>query len=75
MTHKTAKDFHPEVLKLFDQYVHGVIGESASRVYQAYIYPGVQHGFNNDTTPRYDAAAAQLAWQRTIDFFNQHLRG
>lgn len=42
--------------------------------YQAYIYPGVQHGFNNDTTPRYDEAAAKLAWQRTIEFFNQHLR-
>ncbi len=43
--------------------------------YQAYIYPGVQHGFNNDTTPRYDEAAAKLAWQRTIEFFNKHLRG
>ena len=42
--------------------------------YQAYIYPGVQHAFNNDTTPRYDEAAAKLAWQRTIDFFNQYLR-
>lgn len=43
--------------------------------YQAYIYPNVQHAFNNDTTPRYDAAAAKLAWERTITFFNQHLRG
>lgn len=43
--------------------------------YQAYVYPGVQHGFNNDTTPRYDAAAAKLAWERTVAFFNQHLRG
>ena len=42
--------------------------------YQAYIYPGVQHGFNNDTTPRYDEAAAKLAWQRTISFFDKHLR-
>jgi carboxymethylenebutenolidase len=42
--------------------------------YQAYIYPGVQHGFNNDTTPRYDADAAKLAWQRTIEFFNKNLR-
>lgn len=42
--------------------------------YQAYIYPGVEHGFNNDTTPRYDAAAAKLAWQRTIAFFDNHLR-
>jgi carboxymethylenebutenolidase len=43
--------------------------------YQAHIYPGAQHGFNNDTTPRYNEAAAKLAWQRTLDFFNQHLRG
>ncbi len=42
--------------------------------YQIYRYPGTQHGFNNDTTPRYDKAAAQLAWQRTIDFFKKHLR-
>jgi carboxymethylenebutenolidase len=42
--------------------------------YTAYIYPGTQHGFNNDTTPRYNEAAAKLAWQRTVDFFNQNLR-
>lgn len=42
--------------------------------YQAYIYPGVQHGFHNDTTPRYDQAAAALAWSRTIEFLNKHLR-
>lgn len=42
--------------------------------YEAYVYPGVQHGFNNDTTPRYDEAAAKLAWTRTIDFFNARLR-
>lgn len=41
--------------------------------YQAYIYPDVQHGFNNDTTPRYDAEAARLAWGRTVQFFRQHL--
>jgi carboxymethylenebutenolidase len=41
--------------------------------YEAFIYPGTQHGFNNDTTPRYDAAAAKLAWSRTIDFFKKHL--
>jgi len=43
--------------------------------YQEYTYPNVEHGFNNDTTPRYDAPVAKLAWQRTIDFFNQYLRG
>jgi carboxymethylenebutenolidase len=42
--------------------------------YQGFIYPGAQHGFNNDTTPRYDAAAAKLAWERTIAFFNKYLR-
>lgn len=42
--------------------------------YQAYTYAGVQHGFNNDTTPRFDEPAAKLAWDRTIGFFNQYLR-
>ncbi|RFZ95613.1 dienelactone hydrolase family protein [Mucilaginibacter conchicola] len=41
--------------------------------YQAFIYENVNHGFHNDTTPRYDKAAAELAWQRTIDFFKQNL--
>lgn len=41
--------------------------------YTAYMYENVNHGFHNDTTPRYDQAAAQLAWQRTIDFFKRHL--
>ncbi len=43
--------------------------------YAAFRYSGTQHGFNNDTTPRYDANAARLAWQRTVSFFNQELRG
>jgi carboxymethylenebutenolidase len=42
--------------------------------FQAFTYAGAQHGFNNDTTPRYDAAAAKLAWERTVAFFNEHLR-
>ena len=41
--------------------------------YEAYIYPGTQHGFNNDTTPRYDQAAAKLAWSRTVEFFKKNL--
>ena len=41
--------------------------------YTAHIYPNVNHGFHNDTTPRYDEAAAKLAWSRTIDFFKQKL--
>ena len=44
-----------------------------NKTYQAYIYPNVNHGFHNDTTPRFDKAAADLAWQRTIDFFNKYL--
>ncbi len=48
--------------------------KAANVKYEAYIYPGVQHGFNNDTTPRYDEAAATLAWKRTVDFFNKYLR-
>ena len=42
--------------------------------YERFLYAGTQHGFHNDTTPRYDEAAAKLAWQRTLDFFNKHLR-
>jgi len=42
--------------------------------YTVYIYQGANHGFHNDTTPRYDEAAAKLAWQRTLDFFNKWLR-
>jgi len=41
--------------------------------YQEYTYPNVNHGFHNDTTPRYDEAAAKLAWSRTLAFFAQHL--
>ena len=41
--------------------------------YTVYIYAGVNHGFHNDTTPRYDKAAAELAWKRTIDFFTEKL--
>ncbi len=42
--------------------------------YAMHMYDGVNHGFHNDTTPRYDEAAAKLSWQRTLEFFNQHLR-
>lgn len=42
--------------------------------YEMYMYPGTNHGFHNDTTPRYDEAAAKLAWQRTVDFFNKNVR-
>jgi len=42
--------------------------------YERHLYPGTQHGFNNDTTPRYDEKAAKLAWKRTLAFFDEHLR-
>ena len=44
------------------------------KTYTAHIYPGVNHGFHNDSTPRYDEAAAKLAWDRTVAFFDRHLR-
>lgn len=43
--------------------------------YEMFMYPKTQHGFHNDTTPRYDEAAAKLAWSRTLAFFNKHVRG
>jgi carboxymethylenebutenolidase len=45
-----------------------------NKSYAAYVYPEVNHGFHNNTTPRYDKAAAELAWQRTIDFFKEKLK-
>ncbi|MEO6017722.1 MAG: dienelactone hydrolase family protein [Polaromonas sp.] len=48
--------------------------KAAGEPHVAYKYPGTQHGFNNDTTPRFDAAAAKQAWGRTMEFFNKNLR-
>ncbi len=48
--------------------------KAAKVKYERHLYPGTQHGFHNDTTPRYDAAAAKLAWERTIAFFKKHVR-
>lgn len=48
--------------------------KAANVTYERHLYPGTQHGFHNDTTPRYDAAAAKLAWDRTLAFFNKHVR-
>jgi len=47
--------------------------KAAGAKYAVHSYSGTQHGFNNDTTPRYDAQAAQLAWERTMGFFKAHL--
>lgn len=43
--------------------------------YEMHMYPGTQHAFHNDTTPRYDEAAAKLSWERTLAFFRMHLKG
>ncbi|MFZ0196073.1 MAG: dienelactone hydrolase family protein, partial [Pseudolabrys sp.] len=42
--------------------------------HEGYVYSGANHGFHNDTTPRYDEGAAKLAWQRTLDWLNKYLR-
>ncbi|MGH6637517.1 MAG: dienelactone hydrolase family protein [Polaromonas sp.] len=47
--------------------------KAAGVKYTAHQYAGTQHGFNNDTTPRHDAAAAKLAWERTVAFFKANL--
>ncbi|MFK7843931.1 MAG: dienelactone hydrolase family protein [Rhodothermales bacterium] len=44
------------------------------KIFAAHVYPGADHGFHNDTTPRYNEEAAKLAWQRTLDFFNENMR-
>ena len=49
--------------------------KAAGVAYTAHVYPDTQHGFHNDTTPRYDPEAARLAWQRTIELFERRLRG
>ncbi|MDP2251383.1 MAG: dienelactone hydrolase family protein [Hydrogenophaga sp.] len=49
--------------------------KAAGARYTAHLYPGTQHGFNNDTTPRFDAAAAKLSWDRTMAFFKERLTG
>ena len=48
--------------------------KAANVKFEMFKYPGTQHGFNNDTTPRYDEKAAKLAWQRTVEFFEKNLR-
>lgn len=47
--------------------------KAAGTTYEAHFYPGTGHGFHNDSTPRYDEAAAKLAWERTLAWFRQHL--
>jgi carboxymethylenebutenolidase len=47
--------------------------KAADVTYEHFVYPGTRHGFHNNSTPRFDPAAAELAEQRTMDFFRQHL--
>lgn len=47
--------------------------KAGGKVYEAWIYPGANHGFHNDSTPRYDEAAAKLAWERTLGWFRKYL--
>ncbi len=47
--------------------------KAAGKTYEAYVYPGTNHGFHNDSTPRYDEAAATLAWDRTLAWFRRYL--
>ena len=62
----------PNVNKSFAAYEPAL--KAANVRYEAHTYPGTGHGFNNDTTPRYDEKAAKLAWERTVAFFNKHVR-
>jgi carboxymethylenebutenolidase len=47
--------------------------KTAGVAYQVFVYPGTQHGFHNDSTPRYNEAAAKLSWTRTVAHFKRHL--
>ncbi len=47
--------------------------KAADKTYEAHIYAGANHGFHNDSTPRYDEAAAKLAWDRTLAWFRRYL--
>ncbi|WP_191488232.1 YghX family hydrolase [Pseudomonas sp. FEN] len=47
--------------------------KATGKIYEAHIYAGVNHGFHNDSTPRYDEAAAKLAWDRTLGWFRRYL--
>jgi carboxymethylenebutenolidase len=70
LVHHAGKD--DRLLATWPKYEDAL--KTAHVTYTGYVYPGVEHGFNNDTTPRYDEAAAKLAWQRTLTLFNQTLR-
>jgi carboxymethylenebutenolidase len=62
----------PNINKRWPEYETALKANSIK--YEAYVYPGTNHGFHNDTTPRFNEAAAKLAWQRTVDHFNKTLK-
>ena len=56
------------------RHLHFHLGPTNSgKTYEAHTYPGTNHGFHNDSTPRYDEQAAKLAWERSIAWFKRHL--
>lgn len=67
-----SADVDPNINARWPEYEAAL--KAAGIRYERHLYPGTQHGFNNDTTPRFDQAAAKLAWERTIAHFNKHLR-
>jgi carboxymethylenebutenolidase len=67
---QSAED-DPRVNALWPDYETALKAHGKS--YVRHVYPGTRHGFHNNSTPRYDAEAAELAWQRTIEFFKKHL--
>jgi carboxymethylenebutenolidase len=69
LLHFADKD--PNINRLWPAYEEAL--KTAGVSYEAHVYPGTQHAFHNDSTPRYDAAAAKLAWERTVAFFKKHL--
>ncbi len=69
LLHFAEKD--PNINRLWPAYEAAL--KTGGHPYEAYVYAGTQHGFHNDSTPRYEAAAAKLAWERTVAFFKKHL--
>jgi dienelactone hydrolase len=70
----TAQDFDQELHQCGVAGLRGRAQGGGREIRGAHRYPGTQHGFNNYTTPRYEAAAAKLAWERTVTFLKTHLR-
>jgi carboxymethylenebutenolidase len=70
LAHYASED--PNINKGIPEYEQAL--KAAKVRHEFHIYPNTQHGFHNDTTPRYDEAAAKLSWQRTVDLFNKSVK-